>query len=149
MHRSNRPQTELLPILPLIVAGALVAMMILTMWMAASSWRGMGGWGDHMSGMMGGGRDSTDDPQEVGSAVETVIIEDFRYAPGNLSVPVGAEVTWTNRDNAPHSATDQDETWDTGLLSKGESATLTLGEPGTFEYYCTVHPDMKARLVVQ
>jgi plastocyanin len=123
--------------------------------MAASS--GMGGIdiggmmdGGHMGGMMGsGGRNSTSDPSQQGSAEETIIIEDFAYSPGNLQVPLGARVTWTNRDSAPHSATDTSGTWDTGVLAKGKSATLSFDKAGTFSYYCTVHPSMKARLTVQ
>jgi plastocyanin len=62
---------------------------------------------------------------------------------------VGGKLTWTNRDSAPHSATDTGGTWDTGVLAKDESATLTFASAGTFDYFCSLHPDMKARLVVQ
>jgi len=113
-------------------------------WMA-SSWD-LGGM--MSGGHMGGGRDSSSDDARQGSAVETVIIEDFAYSPGNLQVPMGARVTWINRDSAPHSATDSRGSWDTGLLAKGERATLTFDVAGTFDYFCTVHPNMKARLVV-
>ena len=102
-----------------------------------------------MGRMMGGGRNSSGDPLQQGSAEEAIIIEDFAYSPGNLHVPVGARVTWTNRDSAPHSATDAGGTWDTGVLAKGKSATLTFEGAGTFDYYCSVHPSMKARVVVQ
>ncbi len=119
-------------------------------WMA-SSWD-MGGMmdGGHMGGMMGGGgHNSLRDPSQQGSAAETIIIEDFAYSPGNLQVPVGARVTWTNRDSAPHFATDTGGTWDTGVLARGKSATLTFESTGAFDYFCSVHPNMKARLVVQ
>lgn len=113
---------------------------------------GMGGMmgGGQMGGMMGGGgRDSAGDPPQQGSSAETVIIEDFAYSPGNLQVPAGATVTWINRDSAPHSATDVSGAWDTGLFAKGKGATITFASSGTFDYYCTVHPNMKARLVVR
>jgi plastocyanin len=128
----------------------LLGMMATFAWMA-SSWD-MGGMmgSDHMSTMMGGGgRNSSGDPSQQGDATATVIIEDFAYSPGNLQVPRGARVTWTNRDSAPHSATDTGGTWDTGVLAKGKSGTLTFESAGTFDYFCSVHPNMKARLVVQ
>jgi plastocyanin len=129
--------------------GLLGMMGTFSVWMA-SSWD-MGGMMDGgMGGMMGGGgRNSTGDPSQQGSAEQTIVIENFAFAPGNLQVPIGAKVTWTNRDSAPHSATARDGTWDTGVLANGKSATLVFGSPGTFDYYCTVHPSMKARLVVQ
>jgi plastocyanin len=78
-----------------------------------------------------------------------VAIRDFTFTAGNLQVPVGAKVTWTNYDDAPHSATAKDGTWDTGILSKGESKTLTFDQAGDYTYYCTVHPSMVARLQVR
>lgn len=130
----------------LLLVGSLVGIVGMGMWMAAA-WPG--GWGfDHMTRMMGGGRDSSGDAAVQGSTVETVVIEDFAYSPGNLRLPVGASVTWVNRDSAPHSATGVGGSWDTGLLEKGERATLAFDAPATFEYYCTVHPDMKALLIV-
>lgn len=129
------------------VRGVLVVFASLAMWVTAAC-SGGGDMDDHMSQMMGGGRDSSGDTATQGSALVTIDIEDFAYSPGNLQVPVGASVTWINRDSAPHSATDEDGSWDTGLLQQGERATLVFDSPGTFEYYCTLHPNMKARLVV-
>ena len=128
---------------------ALVAAMGSFAWMA-SSWD-MGGMmgNDHMGGMMGGGRDSSTDRPREGTETEAVAIKDFAFAPGNLQVPRGATVTWTNRDSAPHSATDSAGAWDTGVLAGGERVRLTFDKSGTFEYYCTLHPNMRARLVVR
>lgn len=105
--------------------------------------------GGHMGGMMGKGKDASGDPTRQGTATESLSMEDFAYSPGNLLVPVGARLTWINHDSAPHSATDANGTWDTGVLAKGMSATLTFDMAGTFDYYCSVHPSMKARIVVQ
>lgn len=146
--------------LVVLLGGATVGLLLAVASMGvlvAAAWAGSGcGDGmpmmmsrEEMSRMMGGGRDSSDDAAVQGSAVETVIVEDFAFSPGNLNVPLGARVTWINRDSAPHSATDRDGTWDTGLLAQGERATLVFDAPGTFAYYCTVHPNMKAQLVVR
>lgn len=104
---------------------------------------------DGMGGMMStGGQDTSNTSPTRGATAESVEIQDFAYTPGNLEVPVGATVTWTNYDDAPHTATDVDGSWDTGMLNKGESASVTFDQPGDFTYYCVVHPDMKARIRV-
>ena len=99
--------------------------------------------------MMGGGADTSGAQVTQGTAQQPVQIRDFTFTPGNLQVPVGATITWTNYDSAPHSATADDGTWDTGLLNKDQRASVTFNTPGDYSYYCTLHPDMKARLQVQ
>ncbi len=99
--------------------------------------------------MMGGGADTSGAQATQGAAQQPVQIRDFTFTPGNLQVPVGATVTWTNYDSAPHSATADDGTWDTGILNKDQHASVTFNTPGDYSYYCTVHPNMKAHLLVQ
>ncbi len=108
---------------------------------------GMGG--DHLDHMMGGGASTSNAPVSVGGTAESVAIRDFAFATGNLQVPVGAKVTWTNYDDAPHSATANDGSWDTGILNNSENRTLTFDKAGDYTYYCTVHPSMVARLQVR
>ncbi len=106
----------------------------------------------HMSGgMMGWGRgNSSPQTPAVATASEvTVEIRNFDYTPRDLTVPAGARVTWTNRDAAPHTATAKADGWDTGMLNQGESATLTFDVPGTYDYFCMFHPNMKATLAVR
>lgn len=108
------------------------------------------GWtmGDHMQ-QMHSGADTSDSALVSGGMTQTVDIRDFAFEPGNLQVPAGATVTWTNYDSVPHSATGKDGgDWDTGLLSEGESASITFDEPGEYLYYCIAHPQMVARLTV-
>ncbi len=139
--------------LALLVAIGLLGLfgMLGTLIWAASSWDSGGMMGnDHMSRMMGGGgRDASRDPATQGGPDEAVAIEDFVYRPGNLQIAAGSKVTWTNNDSAPHSATESGRTWDTGVLARGKSATITFRTPGTFEYFCTVHPSMKGRIEVR
>ena len=104
---------------------------------------------DHMGGMMGGGPNTANAPLTSGSSTETVAIRDFAFSPGNLQVPVGATVTWTNGDSAPHNATARDGNWKTDTLSDGGSNTLTFSRAGEYDYYCTIHPSMKAHLSVR
>ncbi len=66
-----------------------------------------------------------------------------------MTVEAGTEVNWTNSDDAPHTATADDESFDTGDLDKGDSGSVTFDQPGTFSYYCRFHPFMKATVEVQ
>lgn len=86
-----------------------------------------------------------------GSAQSTDMIDiaDFKYDPEAVTVKAGAEVTWTNSDEAAHTATADDSSFDTGDLDQGDSKSVTFDQPGTFTYYCRFHPFMKATVEVQ
>ena len=81
-----------------------------------------------------------------GDAVEIV---EFKYEPEALTVPAGTTVTFTNQDVAPHTATADDDSFDTERLAKGDSAEETFDEPGTYSYYCRFHVFMKGSVVVE
>lgn len=131
-------------IAPVVVLGLLA---MATTAALASGWGGWDrmGWGS----MHGSGRDTSGGSVVRGGLTATVTIEDYAFARRNLEVPVGATVTWTNVDAAAHDATSRDGDWKTQRLSGGESETLTFDEPGSYDYYCSIHPSMKARLVVR
>ena len=142
--------SSLFLLLVALVIGLVVMSAVAFSAMARGGWDiGWGMGGGHMGHMMGGGANTSNAPVSVGNSTESVAIRDFAFMPGNLQVPVGANVTWTNYDTAPHSATAKDGSWDTGVFSKGESKTLTFDKAGDYSYYCTVHPSMVARLQVR
>jgi heme/copper-type cytochrome/quinol oxidase subunit 2 len=62
---------------------------------------------------------------------------------------VGDTVTFVNKDAAPHTATAEDKSWDSGNLNQGDSWTLKVEKVGTFKYICTYHPTMKGTLIVK
>jgi len=101
--------------------------------------------GDMMDGMMGGGG-----PETTGSASRRgeVRIDSFRFEPTTLNVTPGTVIVWTNEDSAPHTATANDDSFDTGRLDEGESGEVTFDRPGTFEYVCDFHSWMEGRIVV-
>ncbi len=78
-----------------------------------------------------------------------VAIKNFAYSPATITVKAGQSITWTNQDSAGHSATADDNSWDTGVLPQGQSKALQFNKKGTFTYHCSVHPDMKATVIVQ
>ncbi len=71
-----------------------------------------------------------------------VSIVDLDYTPRDLSVTVGTEVTWTNVGQAPHTVTARDQSFDSGILQNTNTWSFVFGTEGTFEYFCTLHPDM-------
>lgn len=86
----------------------------------------------------------------VAPVANEVVIQDFAYAPATLTVKAGTTVTFTNKDLTSHSATASDGvSFDTGLIGQNESATVTFDKPGTYAYYCSVHPSMKGTIVVE
>jgi quinohemoprotein ethanol dehydrogenase len=78
-----------------------------------------------------------------------VKIDDYTYAPLRITVTAGTTVKFTNNGAQPHNATSSDGGgFDTGLLSKGETATVTFNRPGTYTYICTPHPSMIGQIMV-
>ncbi|MBE0430993.1 MAG: cupredoxin family copper-binding protein [Dehalococcoidia bacterium] len=77
-----------------------------------------------------------------------IAIEGFAYEPAEITISVGATLTWLNRDLDVHTVTAQDGTFDSGNLARGDTFSYTFEEPGTFEYYCIPHPYMTGRVIV-
>lgn len=71
----------------------------------------------------------------------------FTFAPGTVTIVAGESVTWTNRDGVGHTASGSG--WDTGVLNRGESASVTFVAAGTFPYACEFHPNMRGTVEVR
>ena len=84
------------------------------------------------------------------AATEHVVdIRDMAFAPGTLTIVAGDTVTWTNSDSMPHTATSEDDAFDSGNLDEGQSFSFTFTEPGTYQYRCDYHSEMTGVIVVQ
>ena len=83
------------------------------------------------------------------AADSSVTIAGFAFAPATVTIQVGDSVTWTNEDSAPHTATAGDGSFDTGQLANGDSDTVTFDTAGTFDYVCSIHPQMTGSVVVE
>jgi plastocyanin len=81
-------------------------------------------------------------------ATHTVTIEAMQFSPAVLTVKRGDQVVWANKDLVPHTATAA-KAFDSGSLAPGQSWRMTTGKPGRYDYVCTLHPTMKAVLVVE
>jgi plastocyanin len=78
-----------------------------------------------------------------------VKIDNFSFGPGALTVPVGTTVTWTNRDDIPHTVVSDDKVFKSKVLDTDEKFSFTFTKPGTYGYFCSVHPKMTGKVVVQ
>ncbi len=80
----------------------------------------------------------------------SVTIAGFAFSPQSLTVPVGTKVTWTNNDGVAHTVTSDDgKTFDSSSISPGSTYSFTFTKAGTYTYHCSIHPNMKATIVVQ
>lgn len=77
-----------------------------------------------------------------------VEIVEFTYGPDPVTVQAGGKVIWLNQDTAPHTATADDGSFDTGVLERGKLKSETFKQPGTFTYFCEIHPTMHGTVKV-
>lgn len=79
-----------------------------------------------------------------------VAIDNFSFTPQTLTVPVGTTVTWINHDDIPHTVLSVDKkTIVSRALDTNEKFSYTFSVAGTNDYYCSVHPHMKGRIIAQ
>lgn len=78
-----------------------------------------------------------------------VSIQNFAFSPATLTVKTGSTVTWTNLDSAPHTVTSDSGAFGSGQLANGGSFSYTFNTAGTFDYHCSNHPSMKAKIIVE
>lgn len=81
-------------------------------------------------------------------AKPAVSIENYAYSPSQITVAAGQSVRFTNNDDVQHTVTDQNGAFDSGLLDTKKSWSYKSDKPGTYAYYCRVHPSMKGTVVV-
>ncbi len=97
-----------------------------------------------VAGACGSDSDGADEgAQPQGEAGATLTIKDFAFSPDPLVVAKGTRVTVVNEDEAAHTATADDESFDTGNLAKGETADITLSKAGEVPYFCSIHDYMR------
>ena len=87
-------------------------------------------------------------PTPTPSPVE-VKIDNFSFGPQSITVPAGTKVTWKNRDDIPHTVVSTDHVFKSKVLDTDESFSFTFDKPGTYPYFCSVHPKMTGTVVVQ
>jgi len=87
--------------------------------------------------------------QPSAPAGAVITIRNFDFAPMSVTVPVGGSVTWHNMDPEPHTVTSVDGLFRSGGIDQGESYTFRFTKAGTYAYLCSIHPQMRATVVVK
>lgn len=77
-----------------------------------------------------------------------VNIKDFSFQPAVLRIPVGAVVTWTNKDEEPHTVFSAESAFRSRALDTDETFSFTLEKAGTYKYFCSIHPKMVGTIYV-
>jgi plastocyanin len=97
-----------------------------------------------------GGISTTSEPGPPGTT-QTVHIDQFAYQPRSITVPAGTKITWVNRDDVPHTVTStaRPKLFDSGTLDTDQSWSHDFDTPGTYEYFCAVHPKMTGQVIVK
>lgn len=83
------------------------------------------------------------------AATAAVTISQMRFGTGPVTIKAGGSVTWTNNDGMPHTVTANDGSFGSEQFSAGGSFTHTFDKPGTYSYYCALHPTMRGTVVVE
>jgi plastocyanin len=87
--------------------------------------------------------------QEKAPAGVEVKIDNFSFGPATVTVPVGTTVTWTNRDDIPHTAVSTDGVFKSKVMDTDDKFSFVFNKPGTYPFYCTIHPKMTGQIIVQ
>lgn len=84
-----------------------------------------------------------------GDAAATLKIANFAFMPKSVTVKAGTAVTWTNQDDETHTVTSITKDFKSKPLSAGDGFTYTFTTPGTYKYFCSLHPFMTGTIVVE
>lgn len=83
------------------------------------------------------------------SSPAEVRVDNFSFAPETLTVPANTTVTWINKDDVPHVIASNDGLFKSKALDTDDKFSFTFNKAGTYAYYCSIHPKMVGKIVVQ
>jgi plastocyanin len=83
------------------------------------------------------------------AATATVTIKNFDFAPMSLTVDAGTTVSWRNEDEEPHTVVSENGLFRSKAIDGGEAFAFKFAKPGTYKYFCTIHPRMIGTIVVR
>ena len=99
--------------------------------------------------LISGARSVTASAGQAPASSAEVKIDNFSFGPTTLTVAAGTTVTWTNRDDIPHTVVSDDKVFKSKVLDTDEKFSFTFTKPGTYGYFCSIHPKMTGKVVVQ
>jgi plastocyanin len=88
-------------------------------------------------------------PVYAASPGAEVKIDNFSFTPPTITVKAGTPITWTNGDDIPHNVISKDHSFKSKVLDTDEKFTFTIDKPGTYSYFCGIHPKMTGKVVVE
>ena len=83
------------------------------------------------------------------STVNQIMVENFSFQPGTLTVKIGTTVTWVNHDDEPHTVNENNKTFKSGTLDTDAKFSYKFTSPGTYSYFCSLHPRMTGQIIVK
>jgi plastocyanin len=87
--------------------------------------------------------------QDAKTAPVEIKIDNFSFSPATITIPAGTTVRWTNRDDIPHTVVSDDQKFASKALDTDDQYSYTFTKPGTYGYFCSIHPKMTGKVVVQ
>ena len=87
--------------------------------------------------------------QPAPAAAAEVEIDQFAFVPQRITVKAGTTVTWINEDDVPHTVASSNKLFKSKALDTGDKFSFTFTTPGTYAYFCSVHPHMTGTVVVE
>jgi amicyanin len=88
--------------------------------------------------------------QSASSDQHQIKIDNFSFAPTTLTIPAGTSVTWVNQDDVPHNiVSSEGKTLKSPVLDTDQKFSYTFTQPGTYAYFCGIHPRMTGKVIVQ
>ncbi len=99
--------------------------------------------------LISGARAFTASAGQAQAASAEVKVDNFSFGPATLTVAAGTTVTWTNHDDIPHTVVSDDKVFKSKVLDTDEKFSYTFTRPGTYGYFCSIHPKMTGKVVVQ
>jgi plastocyanin len=102
-----------------------------------------------LGGIVGEHKSFVASAQEKTASTAEVKIDNFVFGPAAITVPVGTTVTWINRDDIPHTVVSTDKVFKSKVLDTDEKFSFTFTKPGEYPYFCSIHPKMTGKVVVQ
>ena len=88
------------------------------------------------------------EPDETTPHAHAIAIDNFRFAPTRAAVAIGTTVTWSNRDDAPHTVVNTERQFKSAVLDTGEQFSYRFERAGTYKYFCSLHPQMTGEVQV-
>jgi plastocyanin len=88
-------------------------------------------------------------PSRAESAPHAVTIDNFTFNPQRLTVTAGSTVTWINKDDIPHAIAASGALFRSKALDTDDDYSFTFTTPGTYQYFCSLHPHMTGTIVVE